>query len=90
MENNIKNQKNSENITLRKQLKKPINITLIRFIACFVLFFTTIFIKLNKPLKFEQIKSYYKNNFCTEKITVTEIRDVQKEKAQLIKNKIKN
>ena len=90
MENNIKTQENSKNITLNKPLKKTINITLIRFTVCLFLFLWVIFTKLNNPFKFEQFKSYYQNNFCAEKITVSEIKEGLKEKIQIIKNKIKN
>ena len=90
MENNIKAQENPQNIKPNKQLKKPINISLIRFIVCLTLFLWVIFIKLNNKLKFEQIKSFYQNNFCTEKITISEIKETLNEKTQLIKNKIKN
>ncbi len=90
MENTIKTQENSLKTKNIKKLKKPINIAVIRFTVCLVLFLWALFIKLNNPCKFEKIKFFYQNNFCIEKITTSEIKEFLKEKALLIKNKIKN
>lgn len=90
MENNINTQENFQNIKSSKQLKKTINLALIRFIVCLILFFITVFTKLNNPCKFEEIKFFYQNNFCTEKFTVSEIKEFLKEKTLIIKNKIRN
>ena len=88
MEDNIKTKENSQSIKNKKQEKKPIGITFIRFTVCSALFLPLIFIKLNKPQKFEKIKSFYQDNFCAEKITVPEIKENLKEKIQEIKNMI--
>lgn len=90
MENNIKTQENSLKTTNIKKLKKSINIAIIRFTVCLILLLWALFIKLNNPCKFEEIKFFYQNNFCKEKITTSEIKEFLKEKALLIKNKINN
>ncbi|MBQ2671919.1 MAG: hypothetical protein IJG00_03835 [Clostridia bacterium] len=88
MKDNIKTQENPQISKNKKQEKKPIGITFIRFTVCSALFLPLIFIKLNKPQKFEEIKSFYQNNFCQEKITVPEIKENLKEKIQAVKNMI--
>ncbi|MBQ6143901.1 MAG: hypothetical protein IJI84_05425 [Clostridia bacterium] len=88
MEDNIKTKENPQSIKNKKQEKKPIGITFIRFTVCSAIFLSAVFIKLNKPQKFEEIKSFYQNNFCQEKITAPEIKENLKEKIQIIKNMI--